>query len=113
MLALVCACKGDAGSPRGCGVPPDIVFKWLLPCHVCCMLATVGEHLASPGAPIASRRFLATPLHEMMFHRRHWPRPQNRTGTFSRFRHLTRGAVETELRWTPRPTSKKGCRAVT
>src|SRR5262245_30131768 len=81
----------ERGSPPGCDFLSKIVSKWLLPCHVCCGRATVGEHLASAAGGPGSRRFLATPLHEMMFHRRLATVPANRTGTFSGFRHLTEG----------------------
>src|SRR5215472_3678485 len=51
------------------------VNEWLPSRNECCGLATVGEHLASVGAGSCLRRFLATPLHEMIFRRRNGRKP--------------------------------------
>jgi len=41
---------------------------WLPQCNDCCAVATAGEHLASALASSCLRRFLATPLYEIIFH---------------------------------------------
>jgi hypothetical protein len=39
---------------------------WLPPRHDCCATATPCEHLTSKAAGACARRFLATPLHEII-----------------------------------------------
>src|SRR5690349_22690370 len=63
---------GDYGNdkprtPRSCARAPFHVNEWLLLRNECGGLATVGEHFAPAARGSCLRRFLATPLHEMIF----------------------------------------------
>jgi hypothetical protein len=72
--------------------------------HDCCVVATLGEDLTLITGSSCPRRFLATPLHEIIFRRTNRPRTRGSVG---------KSAGETGSRWTPRPTSRGSCRAVT
>ena len=78
--------------------------KWLPPRHDCCGAATLGEDLTLITGSSCPRRFLATPLHEIIFRRTNRPPTRGSVG---------KSAGETGSRWTPRPTSRGSCRAVT
>jgi hypothetical protein len=78
--------------------------KGLPPRHDCCVAATLGEDLTLITGSSCPRRFLATPLHEIIFRRTNRPPTRGSVG---------KSAGETGSRWTPRPTSRGSCRAVT
>jgi hypothetical protein len=77
--------------------------KGLPPGHDCCVTATLGEDLTLITGSSCPRRFLATPLHEIIFRRTNRPPTRGSVG---------KSAGETGSRWTPRPTSRGSCRAV-
>jgi hypothetical protein len=78
--------------------------KGLPPGHDCCATATLGEDLTLITGSSCLRRFLATPLHEIIFRRTNRPPTRGSVG---------KSAGETGSRWTPRPISRGSCRAVT
>jgi hypothetical protein len=51
----------------GCSCSCPAAEEWLPQRNDCCAIATIREHLAAAVPGSCSRRFLATPLHEMMF----------------------------------------------
>jgi hypothetical protein len=79
--------------------------------HDCCLGATVPEDLTFISGCSCPRRFLATPLHEIILHKL---KTTARAGDGRlRFPWFEKRRLGKQVReWTPRPISRKDCRAV-
>ena len=86
--------------------------QWLPRRNDCCGFTTYREHLALATGASCLRRFLATPLHEMMFRKEVWATASGGREPF-RGSAVNKMAEETSERWTPRPISRTGFQAVT
>ena len=88
------------------------LIKWLPRCNDCCQTATPSEHLTLIPAHSRLCRFLATPLGESFVRRLNATAAREDEGEFLISRVLEE-MPETGSRWTPRPASRRDCRAVT
>jgi hypothetical protein len=64
----ISCCTAKAGPPRRAGLSNDTYKGWLYR-NDCVVVATLPEHLTLIPAPARLRRFLATPLHEIIMHK--------------------------------------------